>query len=207
MCGQTSVVIATHNPGKMKEFAELLIDLGVTARALQEFPDAPRVSEDAPSYLENARAKAQVIARHVGLPALADDSGLEVDALAGAPGVRSARFAGEPADDRRNIALLLQRLEDVPRCWRRARFCCVIVVARPDGATLSAEGSCEGVIAPEPVGAGGFGYDPVFLVPSLGRTFAQLSAAEKHRFSHRGLACANLRLHLLSFLQVAPQSA
>jgi len=194
------LVLATGNAGKVAELTELLDGFGLDLHSLRDFPDAPVVVEDGASYEENAAAKAVAIARHTGLPALADDSGLEVDALDGAPGVRSARFAGEPADDRRNVEKLLRSLAGAPAARRTARFRCVIVVARPDGARLTVEGTCEGVIAERPTGAGGFGYDPVFLVPVLGRTFAELPPEEKHRLSHRGRACAALRGRLLRFL-------
>jgi len=200
MSRRVALVLATGNAGKVAEFADLLAGLGLELRSLRDFPDAPAVAEDNPSYEGNAAAKAEAIARHTGLPALGDDSGLEVDALGGAPGVHSARFAGAPADDRRNVEKLLRALAGVPASRRTARFRCVIVAARPDGAKLTVEGTCEGLIASQPAGEGGFGYDPIFVVPSLGRTFAEIAASEKHRLSHRGQACAVLRGRLLRFL-------
>jgi len=198
------LLIATRNPGKFSEFTTLLDGLGIELLSLRDLPDAPIVAEDFTTYVENATAKACAVARHAGLPALADDSGLEVDALEGGPGVRSARFAGEPSDDRRNTEKLLRLLDGVPGARRTARFCCVVVVALPDGdRTLMAEGSVDGVIAPAPAGTSGFGYDPIFLIPSLGRTFAQLAAVEKHRLSHRARACAQLRARLLPFLRAS----
>jgi XTP/dITP diphosphohydrolase len=193
-------VLATRNSGKVAEFTELLTVSGLTLISLREFPDAPDVEEQGATYVENARTKALAAACHTGHPALGDDSGLEVDALGGRPGVLSARFAGEPGDSRRNVALLLEQLRDVPTASRTARFRCVLVVARPEGTTLEVEGSCEGIIALSPAGEAGFGYDPVFYVPRLGRTFAEISSAEKHRLSHRGRACAALRPRLLSFV-------
>ena len=201
MSAPVVLVLATGNEGKLAEFAELLSGLGLELRSLRDFPDAPTVAEDSPCYEGNAVAKAEAIARHTGLPALADDSGLEVDALGGAPGVHSARFAGEPTSDRRNVGKLLQLLDGASGSQRRARFRCVIAVVRPDGAKLTAEGSCEGMIATQPAGAAGFGYDPVFVVPSLGRTFAEIPAREKHRLSHRGRACEALRGRLVRFLR------
>jgi XTP/dITP diphosphohydrolase len=195
------LVLATRNPGKVAEFQDLLAGLAITLIALREFAGVPEVSENAPTYRANALAKAEAVARHLRLPALADDSGLEVDALAGDPGVRSARFAGEPADDQRNVAKLLATLRDVPPTARTARFRCTIVVARPDGGVLTADGSCEGLISLQPAGSGGFGYDPVFLVPALGRTFAELSLAQKQALSHRARACAVLRPRLERFLR------
>jgi XTP/dITP diphosphohydrolase len=202
MSTRPRLVIATRNSGKVAELADLLSGLDVELISLRDFPGAPEVQEDAPSYRENATRKARAIARYAGLPALADDSGLEVDALDGHPGVRSARFAGDPCDDRRNIQKLLRLLRRVPLAGRGARFRCVVVVAKPDlEATLEGEGTCEGVITQEARGEGGFGYDPVFMVPQFGKTFAEMDAAEKHRRSHRGRACAALRSRLVEFLE------
>lgn len=197
------LVVATGNPGKRRELSALLALPGWTLRGLDEVPDAPAVVESGATFLANARLKAHALARHTGLPALADDSGLEVDALGGAPGVRSARFAadaGAGSGDAANIALLLARLRDVPAAQRTARFRCAVVVARPDGTELTAEGTCDGVITDAPRGSGGFGYDPVFLHPPLGRTFAELDAEEKDRISHRARAIAALRDRLHAFL-------
>ncbi len=201
-----TLVIATTNPGKLREFRVLLAGLGVTLRSLADFPPAPAVDESAPTYLDNARAKAGAHAARTGLPVLADDSGLEVDALGGAPGVRSARFAaatgGARTDgtDRDNVALLLELMRDIPELRRTARFRCAIVVTRPDGRELIGDGTCEGMIAFAPRGRGGFGYDPVFLYPPRARTFAELSGEEKDRVSHRAAAVAALRPALLAFL-------
>jgi XTP/dITP diphosphohydrolase len=201
------LVIATANAGKLRELRALLGDLGIELRSLLDVADAPTIAEDGDTYLANARAKAHAVAVHCGVPALADDSGLEVDALGGAPGVRSARFAADamhrcdPTDDRTNAAFLLGRLRGLADGCRAARFRCVIVVARPDGRELVAEGVCEGVIAQAPDGAGGFGYDPVFVYPPLARTFAELTPEEKDRVSHRAQAVAQLRPRLLGFLK------
>jgi XTP/dITP diphosphohydrolase len=200
-------LLATANPGKLRELRELLAGLDLELRGLADYPGAPIAAEDADTYLANARAKAAALAAHSGLPALADDSGLEVDALGGRPGVRSARFAddaGKPGSgdtDADNRSLLLERLRDVPEPARGARFRCVIAVVRPEGRELSAEGVCEGVIATAPRGSGGFGYDPLFFYPALARTFAELSQAEKQRVSHRANAIAALRDNLLGFLR------
>lgn len=207
----SELVIATRNAGKRREYAALLRGLDLCLRDLSEFPAAPDVAEDAPTYAENARAKALAAARCTGLPALGDDSGLEVDALDGAPGVRSARFAadwvaaggGAPAGetaDARNLNLLLHRLRDVAASERGARFRCVIAVATADGRALVVEGTCAGHIARAPRGRNGFGYDPVFVLAGDRRTFAELSAAEKHAVSHRAAACAALRAQLAAFL-------
>jgi XTP/dITP diphosphohydrolase len=199
-----TLAIATANPGKLREFRVLLAGLGITLRSLADFPPAPAPDESAATYRDNARAKARALAARVGLPALADDSGLEVDALGGAPGVRSARFAadagGTGTTDADNVGLLLAQLAAVPEARRTARFRCTIVVARPDGRELVTGGTCDGTIALAPRGRGGFGYDPIFFFPPLGRTFAELPGEEKDRVSHRAAAVAALRPALLAFL-------
>lgn len=201
-----TLLVATHNAGKLREYRALLGDLSLELRALGDVADAPLVAEHAGTYLGNARLKAHALAAHCAAPALADDSGLEVDALGGAPGVRSARFAAdamqrrEPTDDRTNVAFLLGRLRDVPEDQRTARFRCVIVVARPDGCELVAEGTCDGVITHAARGERGFGYDPVFLYPPLARTFAELTPVEKDRISHRARAVEQLHGALCTFL-------
>jgi XTP/dITP diphosphohydrolase len=201
------LVVATGNAGKLREYRALLGDLGVDLQALADVAGAPAVAEDGTTYLANARAKAHALAKHCALPALADDSGLEVDALGGGPGVRSARFAAdamhrrEPTDDRTNVAFLLGRLRGLAGHRRGARFRCVIVVAHPDGRELVAEGTCEGAISDAPRGNAGFGYDPVFFYPPLARTFAELQPAEKERVSHRAQAVDLLRPALLEFLR------
>lgn len=194
------LILATTNAGKVREFAELLRDLPLSLAPLAGFPQVPPVEEDAPTYLANATKKALAVVQCTGRAALADDSGLEVDALGGAPGVRSARYAGWAQDAGVNTARLLADLQGIPAERRTARFRCVIVVGRSDGATLVAEGVCEGEITERPRGSGGFGYDPVFLDPDLGLTFAELAPAVKQGRSHRARACAALRPHLAAFL-------
>ncbi len=196
-----ALLIATTNAGKFREFAELLGGLPIALKSLAQFDSAPEVAEDGATYTANALHKALTVARWSGCSALADDSGLEVDALHAAPGVHSARYAGPAQDSAANIAKLLAALEGVPLAQRTARFRCVIAVARPGGATLTAEGICQGVIIETPRGSGGFGYDPVFLYPPLDQTFAEIPAAVKNRLSHRARACERLRAHLLSFLR------
>ena len=196
-----TVLIATTNAGKFSEFAELLGDLPIAFKSLAEFANAPEVPEDGATYATNALHKALSLARWSGCATLADDSGLEVDALHGAPGVHSARYAGPAQDSAANIAKLLAALEGVPLAQRTARFRCVIAVARPAGATLTVEGACEGYILETPRGGAGFGYDPVFLYPPLGQTFAEVPAAVKNRLSHRARACERLRVQLLAFVQ------
>ncbi|MDP6779337.1 MAG: XTP/dITP diphosphatase [Candidatus Latescibacteria bacterium] len=187
-----TLVVATGNLGKLKEIREIL---GGAANllTLQDFPDLPEIVEDGDTFKANAIKKARTVASLTGHPALGDDSGLEVDALDGAPGVYSARYAGESATDGANNDKLLSRLRDVPETERTARFRCVVAVALPDGTAQVAEGSCEGRILEAPRGNGGFGYDPLFLVPKLARSFAELPPTEKNRISHRGRALKNAR--------------
>jgi XTP/dITP diphosphohydrolase len=194
------LVLATRNTGKKREFEHLLAGVGIVLEDLTRHPSVPDLEESGDSYLANARLKAAQVARHTGLPSLADDSGLEVDALGGEPGIHSARFAGPLRSDRENVALLLARLRGVEEERRTARFRCVLVLAKPDGAYTAAEGACEGFITLAPRGEGGFGYDPVFFYPPAGRTFAELGEAEKNRVSHRARACERLRKDLAAFL-------
>lgn len=185
------LVLATRNAGKVREIARLLADLPIEIVSAADV-GAPDVVEDGVTFEENARKKAEAIARVTGLAALADDSGLEVDALGGAPGVRSARFAGEGATDAANNALLVARLEGRPPPWT-ARYRAVVALAAAGRDTVVAAGSSEGEIVAAPRGTGGFGYDPHFLDRSLGRTYAQLSAAQKDARSHRGRALRAIR--------------
>lgn len=189
----TPVVLASANPKKAAEIAEILGDL---VALVPRPPEVPDVVEDAETFEGNARLKAVALVEATGLAALADDSGLEVDALGGEPGVFSARYAGEGASDEDNVVKLLRELAArgaVEPAARTARFRAVLVLRRPDGAEVVVEGSVEGTIAAEPRGAGGFGYDPVFVpADGDGRTFGEMSAAEKHAISHRGRALAAL---------------
>jgi non-canonical purine NTP pyrophosphatase (RdgB/HAM1 family) len=189
----TRLLLATSNRGKVAEFQELLAGgptlAGITVLTLRDLKSpVPEVEETAATFAENARLKAVGYAAVLGLPCLADDSGLCVDALGGAPGVQSARWAG-PTDADRNAALL-GRLRDVPDPQRAARFVCALCCALPDGALVEAEGACYGVIAEAPAGENGFGYDPLFWLPKLGLTFAQLTAEQKNNMSHRAGAMA-----------------
>jgi XTP/dITP diphosphohydrolase len=183
-------VLATRNQGKIKEFCELLKDFPVDIRGLNDFGPTPEAVEDGASFDENAYKKALHTAKVLGLPAIADDSGLVVEALGGAPGVYSARYAGERASDADNIKKLLAEMEGKEN--RRAAFGCVISLAVPSGPALTYEGRCEGEITLGPRGEMGFGYDPVFYYPPLAKTFAELSLAEKNQISHRGLALREL---------------
>lgn len=191
------LVLASGNPGKLRELSVILADLGYELHAQSEF-GVPEVAETGTTFVENAIIKARHAADLTGLPALADDSGIEVDALDGAPGVYSARFAGADADNAANNALLVEKLRQLPAAERGARYRAVIVLMRhaADPSPLICEGSWQGIIQLEPAGVGGFGYDPHFFLPELGCTSAQLSAADKNRLSHRGKALAALKQKL-----------
>ncbi|MBX3285260.1 MAG: RdgB/HAM1 family non-canonical purine NTP pyrophosphatase [Actinobacteria bacterium] len=184
-------VLASANPKKVAEIREIL---GGALDLVPRPPEVPDVVEDAPTFVGNARLKASALVAATGLAALADDSGIEVDALGGAPGVWSARYAGEGATDEDNVAKLLAALADRPDpADRTARFRCVLVLQQPDGTEVVADGAVEGRIATGPRGSGGFGYDPVFVpAEGDGRTFGEMDPAEKHAMSHRGRALAAL---------------
>jgi XTP/dITP diphosphohydrolase len=191
------LVLASGNVGKLRELSVILDDLGYQLHAQAEY-GVNEVAETGTTFVENAIIKARHAANLTGLPALADDSGIEVDALDGAPGVYSARFSGPAADDAANNALLVERLQAVPDAERSARYRAVIVFMRHAGdpSPLICEGSWEGMIQLQPAGEGGFGYDPYFFLPELGCTSAELSAAEKNRISHRGMALVELKKKL-----------
>lgn len=186
-----TLVIATRNQGKTAEFRDLLKDAPVAVKDLNDFGPIPEAVEDGETFDDNAYKKSSLTARVLGLPALADDSGLCVAALGGAPGIYSARYAGENATDADNIARLLEAMKDKEN--RTAAFECVLSLAVPTGAALTYEARCEGVITREPAGNNGFGYDPVFYYPPLDKTFAQLTREEKSRVSHRGKALRELQ--------------
>lgn len=187
------LVLASGNTGKLREFHQLLAPLGFDVRPQADFGVAD-VDETGLTFVENALLKAREASRLSGLPALADDSGLEVDALNGAPGIYSARYAGEPKSDARNNARLLTSLAEVPEGHRRARYWCVLVLLRhaEDPVPLIVQRSWEGEILPAPRGEGGFGYDPLFWLPDQDATAAELTAEQKNRLSHRGRALAAL---------------
>jgi XTP/dITP diphosphohydrolase len=189
----THFVLATANPDKAAEIEAVLIEAGAPVTLQPRDPSFPEVDETGATLEENARLKALDVCDRSGSPAIADDTGLEVDALGGEPGVRSARFAGDEASYSDNVHLLLQRLRDVPERDRTARFATVAIARWPDGHEVAAVGTVEGVIATEPRGINGFGYDPVFVpVEGDGRTFAEMEPAEKHACSHRGRAFRTL---------------
>ena len=181
-------VLATHNPGKLAEMRAILSGLGVEVISPAEAGAAVEVEETGETFAENAMLKARAVCAAAGLPAIADDSGLCVNALNGGPGVYSARYGGEGLDDRKRCLLLLRSMRG--QGTRAAHFSCAVACAFPNGDTLTAEGRCDGAIAFAPLGDGGFGYDPVFLIPEKGKTFGQLGAEEKSKISHRGRALA-----------------
>jgi XTP/dITP diphosphohydrolase len=180
------LVIATRNKGKTREIENILKNFPIAIKNLDDFGPIPEVEEDGETFDDNAYKKASFTARVLGFPALADDSGLLVEALNGEPGVYSARYAGVNATDQENLAKLLEEIKNEDN--RKASFKCVLSLAMPTGAALTYEASCEGEILSEPVGNNGFGYDPVFYYPELNKTFAQLTIEEKSRVSHRGKA-------------------
>jgi XTP/dITP diphosphohydrolase len=183
------LVVATKNAGKLKEVKALLANYPFTVLSLADFSDLPEIAETGLTFAENARIKAMAVAEHTGLMALGDDSGLEVDYLDGAPGVFSARFAGEGADDRLNNQKLLSLLAGVPPEQRTARFRCVMALVIPGNRQVYfTEGTCPGLIGNEPVGEQGFGYDPIFILPEKGLTLAQLDLQTKNQVSHRAKA-------------------
>ncbi|MDM8545722.1 RdgB/HAM1 family non-canonical purine NTP pyrophosphatase [Candidatus Venteria ishoeyi] len=200
----SQIVLASNNAGKVQEFNELLADLNmeIIPQGKWDFPEA---EETGLSFVENAILKARHACEHTGLPALADDSGIEVDALDGAPGIYSARFAGQGASDADNYDLLLNKLKDTPSAERSARFQCLLVYMRhaKDPTPLICQGAWEGQILSTPQGDNGFGYDPVFYVPDLDCSAAQLSSEQKNQRSHRGQALRALHAQLQTRLQEA----
>ena len=190
------LLVASGNKGKLREFAELLKGVVDTVLSPADFPGLPEVEEDGATFEENAIKKARSAALFTGIPVLADDSGLSVDYLSGRPGVYSARFAGEGASDADNNALLLRELAGVPAEKRTAAFHCVIALCQPDGSCQSFDGSLPGVILDAPRGTGGFGYDPLFLVPEYDQTFSELPLEIKNTIRHRGRAMQLLKAAL-----------
>ena len=188
------IAIASHNAHKLREIARICADWPVAWLTVENHEGPwPEVEETGSTYLENARLKAEAGAAALGLPALADDSGIEVDALGGRPGPRSARFAGEDATDERNLQELIRALKGVPGSGRTARYRCLAVLASPDGGEVSAEGICEGILLTKPLGSRGFGYDPIFVPAGWDETMAELTDEAKDRISHRGRALRALR--------------
>jgi len=198
------ILVATTNPGKIAELKAML-DVQAELVGLSDFPDVAEVEEDGATFAENARKKALGYAKATGLWTIADDSGLVVDALGGAPGVKSARFSGAPDENRtlldhKNMLKVLKLLQAVPREKRMARFVCSLCLASPEKVLAETDGILQGLIAEEQTGENGFGYDPVFFVPSLNKTVAQLSRQEKNTISHRGIAIRKLKPMLTSIM-------
>ena len=191
-------VLATHNPGKLKEMGAILARFGVEVVSPKDLGLTVDVEETGTNFAENAMLKAKAICAAAQLPAIADDSGLCVDALNGGPGVYSARYGGEGLDDKGRYTLLLNNMRG--QTTRAAHFTCSIACAFPNGDTLTAEGRCDGSIAFAPMGEGGFGYDPVFFVPEKAKTFGQLTAEEKSTISHRGKALKSFAEKLETYL-------
>lgn len=193
--------MATRNSGKLREIRDILRGLGIHLKGLNHFQQVPEIKEDGKSFVENALKKARFYANYFSKAVLADDSGLEVDALKGAPGIYSARYAGVRASDRENREKLLKEMEGLPKRKRGAQFKCVIAMVFPDGREIITEGSCRGRIGLKEEGKRGFGYDPVFYLPSYGKTMAELTVEEKNRISHRGKALRKLRRILNRFME------
>jgi XTP/dITP diphosphohydrolase len=194
------LVLATGNAGKVRELRSLLDGIPFAIKSLADYPPFEMPEESGATYAENALIKARATAAHTGAVALGDDSGIEVDALDGAPGLYSARFGGPGLDDRGRLARLLELMDRVPDEKRTARFVCVIALVAPDGHETLVEGTCSGRITRAPRGAGGFGYDPVFFYPPLDATFGELSDEAKAAVSHRGLAAAAAKASLIAVI-------
>ncbi len=195
------IIVASKNKGKITEIAAVLAGLPVTVLDLDKFGDIPEVEETGDTFTANAILKARHYAFFTGKACLADDSGLEVEALSGAPGVYSARYAGEGASDEINNRKLLNALSGVAPGKRNARFRCVLAFIDTDGKIITADGVCEGVILEKPQGAGGFGYDPLFYIPELGQTLAEISVSDKNAISHRGQALRNMSVKLAEHIK------
>lgn len=190
------LLVATRNAGKLHEIGLLLAPSAIRVRGAADFPQLSEIEEDGETFEDNALKKARTAAAMTGLLTLADDSGLEVEALGGLPGVRSSRYAGESANDAENIRKLLAAMEKIPMSRRRAAFRCVMALCPPQGECFLFRGQLRGIILYEKRGSGGFGYDPVFMVPEYGKTLAELSTDIKNRISHRGRALQKVIAHL-----------
>ena len=194
------ILVATGNKGKVREIRKILSGLGLRIRSLSDLPGAPEVEEDGSSFRENALKKARFYSKLSGKLTVSDDSGLEVDALKGLPGITSARYSGKEATDRANIEKLLREMEGIGASMRGARFMCSIAIVSPDGREDVVEGVCHGRIRFAPKGKRGFGYDPVFYLPRFRKTMAELTLEEKNRISHRGKALKKLKKIIPAFL-------
>lgn len=202
----TDLVVATRNKGKLEEIREFLKELPVRLLSLNDVGFHQEIAEDGATFKENAVKKAATVAKATGKLTIADDSGLEVDALQRQPGVFSARFAGPKATDHENNLKLLQLMKNIPEPRRTATFRCVIALASPDGVIGAVEGSCDGAIGLAEVGSNGFGYDPLFIRSEYNKTFAQLDCSVKNRVSHRAKALEKLSLLLENYLQKLSRS-
>lgn len=196
-----SVLIATKNKGKAKEFEQMFQPLGFEVKTLLDFEEIEDVEENGATFEENATIKAETISRKTGQVVVADDSGLIVDALKGAPGIYSARYAGLEKNDEANIDKVLKELNDTPEAERTARFYCALALAFPGRETMTVHGTCEGIILRERRGHNGFGYDPIFFVKDLGKSMAELDPEQKNQMSHRANALKNLEKILSSFIE------
>ena len=194
------LILATRNEGKVRELRAMLSGLDIAVTSLADHPKVPEIIEDGETFLENARKKARAVVEITGRMALADDSGLVVEALGGAPGVNSARYAGRQGDYKVNNEKLLEEMADVPDGERDAAFVCTMVLARPGGEEWDVEGRCEGEIIREYRGSGGFGYDPLFYVSEEGLTMAELPMGRKNEISHRGRALCKMKEILVDIL-------
>ncbi len=190
------IILATRNDNKVRELQQLLSGTDFQIISMANFPDVPNVTEDGDTFEANAIKKARKVSAILGKTTLADDSGLVVDYLDGAPGVYSARFAGPDHNDAANNRKLLQLLNGVPPQQRTARFCCAVAIVTPEGQLAITQGTCEGIIIDELRGKNGFGYDPLFFIPQLGKTFAELDSTAKNTISHRGQALQKARIIL-----------
>ena len=199
--GRARLVLATRNPSKVREITAIYAHLGVDLLTLDGWPGLALPAEDAETYGENAARKAGAVARATGVPALADDSGIEIDALGGAPGVHSHRFLGDTATDAERNARVLGLLQDTPDARRAARYRAAVAIASPDGGVRVFDGVCEGAIAQSPRGRGGFGYDPIFVVAGDGRTMAELPPDLKNQISHRARALRAAEPSLIEMLR------
>ncbi|MCA1031958.1 XTP/dITP diphosphatase [Bacillus timonensis] len=186
------ILIATKNSGKVKDFEQLFSPYGYQVKSLYDFPDIPDVEETGTTFRENAQLKAETISKALNQIVIADDSGLEVDALDERPGVFSARYAGVEKNDKANLEKVLEELKEIPLDKRTARFRCALALVIPNEKTILVEGMCEGKIIDRPIGENGFGYDPIFYLERLGKTMAQLTKEEKNKISHRANALNNL---------------
>ncbi|MFH1830391.1 MAG: XTP/dITP diphosphatase [Pseudomonadota bacterium] len=195
------IVLATRNQGKVAELKAMLASKGINVTSLAQHPEISDIEEDGKTFLENARKKAHTVAKSTGCITLADDSGLVVEALGGAPGVNSARFAGKQGDYAANNEKLLKEMKDVPDGKRQAAFVCTMVLAHPKGTEWHVDGRCDGIITREYRGDGGFGFDPLFYVPEEGATMAELPMEKKNAISHRGKALKKIYEILIDLLR------